>query len=490
MTDTKVQPCENIPAQVIDLSVPDAAAPKHWPMQLMIWQLEDRNDFVKSYEHLKDGLGRLLVEVPALVGNLARSKEDPRKLTVTIQDGAFVDFPFEDLSAIEAVPSFDDLQRSGFPTTGLKVPLSPKTSLGPLVEGSPMMCIKLSQIKGGAVLAFGFSHVLADGAAVAELSRLWALHTAQVSDGVAFQKHKTVTPDEEIRTRLSTPPKLNTGTTLDPFLQITPSKEATNFLHKDVASAERAKRRVAEEIMARLTVIEEKREPQSFAIWKLTPDKLKELKHDASSSDQDWISTMDALAGLFWSRIAHIQSQSAKGYEKSNCIFALNIRQRLQPPVSHAYIGNCFSPVDAECSLKEMESEVMGLKAAAQSMRRANKDWNQPRWDAWLNKIIDLPMEQTLDTNHEFVLEKHNMRFNDYSAFQLNILNWGAPLGQVARSRCLRSALPGGAPGVWVYPRLPDGTLEVWLTCNDSLRQSLLEDPVFRRYADFVCHHL
>ncbi len=50
-------------------------------------------------------------------------------------------------------------------------------------------CAKLCKIKGGAVLAFAFSHVLADSLAVSELARLLALHTAYASQGVAFHKH-------------------------------------------------------------------------------------------------------------------------------------------------------------------------------------------------------------------------------------------------------------------------------------------------------------
>jgi hypothetical protein len=491
MTDFNVQAYEQVPAQIIELSVPDAAAPKHCPIQILFWPVENRSSFIKGYKNLREGLSRLLAEVPTLLGNIKRnSKGGPRYLTVTIPAGASVEFAFDDVSAIETIPSYDDLQRTGFPTTGMRDLLSPKTSLGPMVEGSPMMCAKLNLIKGGAILAYGFSHILADGWANSELGRLWALHAAHASQGIVFEKQKTATPDEEIRSRLSTPPKFNADAPLDTFLQITPSDEATNYLHKDVPSAEKAKRKAREKMMATIQAAGEVPEPPSFAIWKFTPKKLKELKQAGSSSDTtNWISTMDALAGLFWSRIAHIQGQSAKGHQQSSCIFALNIRQRLQPPVPQAYVGNVFSPVDAVCSLEELESDISGLKAAAQSMRRANKGWTQPRWEAWLNKIMTLPSEQTLDTSQEFRLRKQNIYFNDYSAFQLNIADWGAPFGQATRTRCLRSGLSAGAPGVWVYPKFPDGSLEVWLTSNDALRKSLLEDATFNQYAEFLCHY-
>jgi len=96
-------------------------------------------------------------------------------------------------TSVETILSYNDFLGSGFPT---KVPLSPIISPSSMVEGSPIFCAKLNQIKFGAALA------------VLELARLWALHTADATHGVAFRKHKAVTPDEEMRNCPSTPPKL------------------------------------------------------------------------------------------------------------------------------------------------------------------------------------------------------------------------------------------------------------------------------------------
>ena len=491
LTDFDVRPYEDVPAQTIGLSVPDAAAPKHCPIQLLFWPVDGKSSFTRGYENLKEGLCRLLSDVPVLAGKLERgSKGDSRYLAVNISSDASVQFVYEDVSAEDIIPSYDNLAQNGFPTTGFRDILSPKMSLGPMVEGSPMMCAKLNMIKGGAILAYGFSHVLADGWANSELGRLWALHAAQVSQGIEFKKHKDATPDEDIRRRLSTLPEYDPDVPLDAFLQITPSEEATNFLHKDVLAAEKAKKKAREKMMATLLAAGEVPELPRFTFWRFTPEKLKELKQAATGSDPDkWISTMDALAGLFWSRIALIQGQSSNGHQQSRCIFALDIRRRLQPPVPLGYIGNVFSPVDALCPLDELESDSLGLKAAAQSMRQANNGWAQSRWEAWLNMIMSLPLDQTLDTSQEFRLQKHNMYFNDYSAFQLNTASWGAPFGQPTRTRCLRSGLSGGAAGVWVCPKLPDGSLEVWLTSTAALQKSLFEDTTFNHYAEFVCQH-
>lgn len=502
MSASHVQPCEAIPAQIIKLSFTDAIAPKNWPVQLLFWPLEDPCLFHDVYSNLKEGLSRLLAEVPVLLGSLNRaSSEDARFLAVTILEGASVEFDCEDVSAKQDIPSFEELLHSGFPTTGLKVPLSPKASLDPMVEGSPTLCAKLNRIKGGVVLAFGFSHVVADGLAVSVLTTLWAQHSADAAQGVRFRKYKPVTPDDEIRQRLSTSPSVGADTGLDGFLAVIPSDEGVNYLPRDAAEAYQAKQKQIKVMMGHMALLGERPEPRSFAMWNFTLESLARLKTAASAADTahpgggDWISTMDALAGLFWSRVAHIQRQSTRGLRDSTCIFSMSVRHRLQPSVPAAYIGNVFCPVGADCSLAELEAHddgdagARGLGAAARSLRRANKNWSQARWDVWLDKIMALSPDQAISMNPVVTLGKQNMHFSDYSQYQLSTTDWGAPLGRTARVRFFRPAHPGGSIGVWVSPRLANGALEVSLLCSDGLRQSLLEDDMFMQYAQFVCNY-
>jgi trichothecene 3-O-acetyltransferase len=495
MTNYWVQPCEKIPAQTIRLSITDAIAPKNWPIQLVFWPLENPDLFSQVYENLKEGIRRLLAEVPALAGSLTtgESNEDARILAITIPEDAGVEFAFEDLSSRDAVPSFDELQRTGFPTTGLKATISPRVSVGPLIGGSPTFCAKLNHLRGGVALVFSFGHAVADGFAVSLLTGLWAQHTKDASQGRPFRRLKPVTPDDEIRSRLSTPPKVEAGEALDSYLQIVSSEEAVSHLPRDAAAAEEAKQKVMGIMMGHLAATGQRPERRIFTMWKFTPEKLADLKQTASGTDEearDWISTMDALAGLFWSRLAHHLGQGAEGHKKSTCVFSMSVRHRLQPPVPDAYIGNVFCPVGAECPLEELESDgEAGLRAAARSLRRANKDWNETRWNVWLNTIIALPPDQVMSVNWSVVMGKHNLRFNDYSKYQLNLSDWGTPLGRVASTRFFRSVHPGGALGIWVAPRLADGALEVSLMSDERLLQSLSGDALFTRYAEFVCQH-
>ncbi|EME41508.1 hypothetical protein DOTSEDRAFT_73802 [Dothistroma septosporum NZE10] len=492
MASMEATPCETVSQQTISLSVPDAVAPKNWSTEVLFWHLQDTDTFEKAKHDLEMGLGRLLADVPILLGKLARGPKDhPLDIVIKINEGASVAFPHEDAANVPDIPPMGELLSNGLPLMdALRKAVTPATSLEPVVEGSAVFCTKLTRLKDGAALAVGFSHVLTDGITASMMERIWAMHTLHVSRGLPFRKYKLETPDEEIRARLSTPARCDTEADLDSFLEVVSATEARSHLHKDVASAKEAANRTRAIMMGHLAELGEKPEARGFALWKFTPEKLIALKKAASGHDaEDWISTLDALTALFWSRVACALGENVHNHQKSRCIFMISTRQRLQPSVPNEYIGNVFSPAVAACSISTLITHEVGLKAAAQSMRKASKEWTQSRWEAWLSKIISLPADQALSVDRKTFLQKHDFSFNDYSRFQSNDIDWGTHLGRVARTRYLKRALPAGAFGAHVHPRLPDGSLEVSLVCSDELRRRLQKDPVFMRYAELMCFH-
>lgn len=437
------------------------------------------------------GLERLLADVPILLCKLARGPKDHLlDIAINIDDGASLTFVHGDASNVPDIPPMGELLSNGLPLMdALRKAVTAATSLEPAIEGGPVFCTQLTRVKDGAALAVGFSHVLTDGITASTMERIWVMHTLDVSRGLPFRKYKLETPDEEIRNRLSTPAKCDTEADLGSFLEVVSATEARNHLHKDGASAKEAANRMRSITMGHMAELGEKPEARGFALWKFTPEKLIALKEAASSHDAtDWISTLDALTALFWSRVACAIGENVHIHQESRCIFMISTRQRLQPSVSSEYIGNVFSPAVAACSISSLTTHE-GLRSAAQSMRKAGREWTQSRWEAWLSKIISLPADQALSVDRKTFLRKHDFSFNDYSRFQSNGIDWGTHLGRVARTRYLKRALSAGAFGAHVQPRLPDGSLEVSLVCSDELRQRLQGDAVFMRYAEFMCFH-
>lgn len=495
MPDSKVFPSEPVPQHTIKLSICDAYSPKLWVTQTLFWPSTDSSNesFQRSFEALKQGLSRTLHEIPALAGHIARASDDPRDLVVSVEAGAHVDFTCEDLSTKEGIPSYATLRAEGFPMTDLRIPFSPPITLVPVSEGAPMFTAKLNRLEGGVGLSFGFNHLFADAATVAEVERMWSCHTADVSCERTTQSHKPAIDDQAVRQQLSASQE-GVEEFQDEHWKVFPTDRSQLYLPRQAVSAEAAMTMLQEAKNTHLAALNGALGEPKWCIWRFTPDSLMKLKKDASSAPDatKWISTMDALIGLFWSRLtSNKQKSRCEGYQTANSslCFPINIRQRLQPPVHAQYLGNAVDIVCTECPLTELESDEKGLTAAAQSVRRAVGGWTQSKWAAWLTMACSLPADQAICPNPLMLLEAHNMGFNDYSRAHSHVLDWGHELGIVERTRYMKPAasMAECATAVVVHPRLRDGGLEVATTSTDEVRLALEEDGVFRGYAELVC---
>jgi hypothetical protein len=355
-----------------------------------------------------------------------------------------------------------------------------------------LLTVKLNLIKGGLALSFGFNHLLADASTVAEVERIWSLHSADVSDGREQQQYKTNTDDSGIRARLSKPVE-GAGAFTDNHWKIFPTEFSQLHLSKTAVTKEAALSVLEQTKEAHLAALGGKIEKTIWAIWNFSPDSLVQLKKDAAGPDAaQWISTMDALIGLFWSRLSAIKQKSSEGHESSLLLFPINIRSRLQPAIDAKYIGNAVDIVFAETALAELEKNGSGLPYAAREVRKAVGGYKHSEWEAWITMAEALPNDQAICPDPVRLLATHNLGFNDYSKSQSNLLDWGSDLGRAARTRYCKPAasLAGCAPAVIVHPRLVDGGLEVATTVTEQLCSALKDDPVFQQYGKLATAYL
>lgn len=422
-------------------------------------------------------------------GTIVRGSDDPRDVSIKLDSDSYTEFAREDLSKLENIPSYSALETEQFPMrTDLILAFSKPETLTPSSEGARLLEAKLNLIKGGLALSFGFNHLLADASTVAEVERIWSLHTADVSAGREQQKHKADTDDSGIRSRLSKPVE-GAGEFAVQHWKVFPTEFSQLHLSKTAVTKEAALSVLQATKEAHLTAMGGKIEKTMWAIWKFSPDSLVQLKKDASGTDAAlWISTMDALIGLFWSRLSAIKQKSSEGNEKSLLLFPINIRQRLQPPIDAKYIGNAVDIVFAETDLAELEKDGSGLPYAAREVRKAVAGYSDSEWAAWITMAAALPNDQAICPDPVRLLATHNLGFNDYSKSQSNVLDWGSDLGQPARTRYCKPAasLAGCAPAVIVHPRLSDGGLEVATTVTEQLCAALKDDIVFQKYGKFA----
>ncbi|KAF2215807.1 hypothetical protein CERZMDRAFT_81912 [Cercospora zeae-maydis SCOH1-5] len=484
MAQFKVHPSEPVEKHTIKLSVCDAYSPKTWVTQTHFWPLPDPSQAQRGYEVLKEGLARTLAEIPALSGIIRLISDDPRDLVVAVDDDAHVEFAWENLTGKTGISSYAQLKAHGFPLTGLVVPCSQPVTLTTVHEGARMLTAKLNYLEGGMALSFGFNHLLVDAAAIAEVERIWSLHCTDVSSGVQ-QKHRPQLADSTIRERLSKA-RPEAGPFNDEHWKVFPTTRSQLHLPREGREVSLAD--LEESKQNHLASIKSELEETKWCMWKFSPEALAKLKKDASlPRAEQWISTIDAVIGLFWSRLSFARQKSIEGNKDSVIVFPINIRQRLEPPVESGYIGNAIDIVTSTCPLSELESD-RGLVTAAHHVRKAVSGWKETKWAAWLKMAANLPNDEAICPNPLSLLETHNLGFNDYSKSQSNVLNWGPELGVIDRTRYMlpASSMANCATTVIVHPRLSDGGLEVAMTSTEHIKSLLEKDDIFAQYVSFV----
>lgn len=482
---SQVFPSSDVPKHTIRLSVCDAYSPKIWAKQTLFWPLDDASESASIYDVLKQGMARLLTDVPALTGTTGRGSEDPRDLVINIPSNGNVQFTLENLIGKEGIPDYASLASQGWPMTDVVAPFSPPGTMSQIFEGAPFFTAQLNILDGGIALCFAINHLLVDGASIAEIEELWSKHTADASTGKEFQSYRGDSPDLEIRKRLSTPIEGVKDFQHDNWALFPTEKSQVN-LPKLMPSKETALGVLETAKKEHLANVNQEAEDVKWCVWYFSADSLAQLKKDASGSDKSqWISTIDALVGLFWSRTAHALQSTKNGQETSFALFPINVRHRMQPPLSSNYIGNAVDIVFLDCPLAELEAEgSAGIQAAAQHVRKAVKGWDQSLWEAWLSKAATMSPEQSICPNPLALLNTHNIGFNDFSKVQSNLLDWGSVLGRSDRVRYMGAAniFSNCAPTVRVHPRLACGGLEVATTANEHAREVVGSDEVMLRY--------
>lgn len=446
---------------------------------------------------LRQGLSRTISEIPALAGIAVRGpKNDPRDIAIEIKEDGCVDFAYEDFSAKDGIPSYAELKQAGFPLTNLIETFSQSITLTPISEGAPMLLVKLNVLQGGLAMAFGFNHLLTDATAMAEVERLWSLHTADVSSGrqQTYRAKDANKMDVELRKRFSVPTS-DAAEFENPHWTIFPTEHSQLHLAPRPISKSFFEKTKSERLpqVDGSTSVKGDPETVKWCHWYFSPESLVALKKDASGPDPvKWISTMNAMVGLFWSRLSSIRQKSRDGVSSSLCLFPMNMRSRFDPPVGSDFIGNLVDVVFTVSPLQELEDDALGLQVAAYSARSAVKGWSSEAWNSWLAMAVNLPAEQAICPNPLPLLQTHNLGFNDYSNLQSNTLDWGSDLGHIDVTRYMKPAasLAKCATAVIVHPRLRDGGLAVATTNTDSMCKALEQDHVFSRYGKLVCSYV
>lgn len=486
----RLRPSHSITEQTIKLSLCDAYAPKVWVIQTHFWPLPPEPNIdsdgtaSRHYHILREALSRTLSEVPILAGHVMQQSSDPRDLAIHIGQDAHVDFFLESQCDCPDVPPYAELKAAGWPISPeLKERFSVPLMLEPVYEGSPTFVAKLNILKGGLALTVGVNHLIADAAAVNELEKIWSHHASDVSNNL-ISRHRADTCEAKIRARLSKPIS-NAVSFNNQDWQVFPASQSQLALPK------RSLPTALETFKEGSAGSEaDQKEPTHWCIWRLDAASLAEVKQKATTTEADhWISTLDAVVGLFWSRLSKVKQHQIEGSKQSKVFMSINIRHRLQAPLHSQYIGNAVDMVSTSLSGEELLAESTSFSAASYGARAAINSWSESEWAAWLTTAANLESDNALCPSPAALLAPQNLGVTDASKIETHLFDWGPELGNIEKTRYMMpaSGLAGYATLLTVYPRLKDGGLEVGTILTPAIKDALQQDAVFSGFASLVC---
>ncbi|KAM0479480.1 hypothetical protein ACHAPX_004695 [Trichoderma viride] len=392
-------------------------------------------------EVLRDGLAGTLEDVPYLASRVV-ARAHP-KGSVALSS------PGDSLSDLFRVNTYTDVHYEALKFWGFPPPVFDNRSwfsadVGPgNTSPSPAFRAVLTLVQGGCLLAVSLHHQTADITAYGSLLKIWASHCKTgSSDGIGFDQSwldRTAIVRSSHNALADTPLLLHKEESLPSSQPSKPAKLETQYL-------------------------------------KFSGDYLKRLKAEVNGHLPDgtaWVSTSDVLTALLWGYIIHSEfsddNTTADG--QLSMRIAVNSRSRYEPPLPKEYLGSSFGvtlvtakkadlvAIGSSTKQKTFTSEIANVAAAVRQSINVISEQA-------MNRIVNHLAAQDDVSNLKLCKQAADVSIVSWADEGVYELDWGTELGHCEAVRL--SSLNGKRYPV-VFPRLPNGDLEVLVTFDEEL---------------------
>ncbi|KAL8791731.1 MAG: hypothetical protein Q9195_005668 [Heterodermia aff. obscurata] len=491
-----VKPLKAAPAQVISLSPADQIMTSDYVCFLMLFPLPVGSDYREVYSKLATGLSLTLSEIPLIGGYIAPVEgSDGSKVQINVDDGYGVDLIYRDLTSPDSHANFkysyEELKRDHFPCSAFDpMAFMPLQLFMPKPEPA-VMAAQLNFINGGLIMSICINHKASDGMALAAIIRAWAKHTKvadTATDDSLSAAVENITPRSMDRSPMCN--GLAGGHVEDfPEYKVADDKGATNPAQADVAAETAAAAAAA----ASASPSNSPPGPLKLTIVHFPAERLAHLKQAASppNPSDGWISTNDAICALLWRNISRVRTGLARQngsplppQSPLNFTLAVEARRRLDPPLSKEYLGSAgfYCPVSSD--LDTVASPSTPLPTIAKLIREAVGRFDSTRIRGVIGLIESMPKASDLQIRvYEDVMR--GLVSTSWVDMGLYDIEWGPSLGKTESVRVPNVTLPGGAPICGIFPRRPDGGVEVMILVEEEAIQALKEDEEFTTFAEW-----
>ncbi|RZC81105.1 hypothetical protein C5167_043697 [Papaver somniferum] len=248
----------------------------------------------------------------------------------------------------------------------------------------PLLSIQVTELIDGIFVAFSFNHIVCDGASFSHFIN----SLSQISRGSTHISH--------------------TPAILEPRWL---PRKASFPIHLPFSSID--------ELLVEKYIPSPKLRKQSFHF---TPQNIAKLKGKANSECGTTFSSLQVVSAHVWvavTRARHLHPNENVTYQ-----FAINNRDRLDPPLHKGYFGNAVQVGTA--TVKAGELLEKGISSGASLLKQIVESCTnieiQPYWESWVeNPVMPSSFDITSSTN---LVVGGSTKFDLYSYD----FGWGAPL--------------------------------------------------------------
>uniref|UniRef100_A0A1J3GAZ4 Putative acetyltransferase n=1 Tax=Noccaea caerulescens TaxID=107243 RepID=A0A1J3GAZ4_NOCCA len=296
----------------------------------------------------------------------------------------------------------------------------------------PLLALQVTEMKDGVFISFGYNHMVADGASIWGFFRTWSK--------ICFNGQR-----EKIK------PLVLRGWFLDGIdfpihIPVTEAKTATTS--REISTKQRV-----------------------FHFTKKNIYDLKTKVNEEVGSSEQKVSSLQAVSAHMWRSIIRNSDLSNKE-DVARCIVAVDLRQRLDPPLEKECFGNVVYNAIATATVGELHQD-RGLGWAALQISKmlrslTNEDYRTCAED-WVRnaKIPTFGGESRMAGNS--IIVSGSPRFEVYD----NDFGWGGPIAT-------RTGLGNSISGKLVLFRgIEDGSIDIHATLFSDVLVKLLADVEF-----------
>ncbi|KAK4495473.1 hypothetical protein PRZ48_013804 [Zasmidium cellare] len=496
---TFVQPAAPLEAQTITCSAVENICERCYVTTSAFWPVPDSADPLPQYDILTKSLSYVLYQRPILAGTLRQDNRGAFSVEIPPAPGAGCDFHYADLRDDAEIPTYEELERRGFPFAdgnedGL-AKLRP-ARVPEAWDGSPVIVCQMSRLRGCVVLLLLMSHQVADPVAVVVFVLQFAglteeMEKAVLAGGPLPDLPERFEPAMEDRALLS--PRPSEADCDEKSLEL---KQYVSIRGMDSLSVLAARRNLFPKsyIPPRLTGRAEQLWRTTVGIWKFSPaklDQLRDIVRQASPEASKPPSDLDAITAFLWQRFfvaKHSPSENPSTPQTSHILYAGDVRRRLDPPLPQFFLSACVdlfrASQDTTSLTPATSSSSLGasLASAIQAIRQTLGDWNEKTYRRMLAESSqgDAVPGWIPRGPLEFIFSDHSRAGIVFDS------SWGEGLGKVGISREPYLGRPCPAGEITVMPRLATGDLEVRIAGEVATLERLLADELMKEFCPNV----